>query len=166
MKLRILAALAGATLTLTVSITSAAAATTSPVNALSCALAGGQATIPAGSELEVRLGAIVKNRGLATDFLAMQTTTLSMNGAGAIDISGYWGAPVPFTDAVYGEVWRTRVIYDTGVVLGLGETVHFTFVLDEPHLSLDGLLLVNDDSRKPVLFQPAVYTYDCTVTAV
>jgi hypothetical protein len=147
-------------------VAAASAATQSPVNALSCALAGGQATIPAGTEVEVRLGNILKNRGLATDFRMMQTTTLSINGGSAIDISGFWGTPEPLTLDPYGDVWRTRVLYDTGIVLGQGDSMHFQFVLAEPHLYLDDLEFVNGISGQPELFAPAVYTYDCTVTGV
>jgi hypothetical protein len=151
--------------TLAAGTTATASATTpSPVNALSCFLAGGQATVPAGMEVEVRLGSVLKNHGLATDFRMMQVTTLSLNGGSAIDISGFWGAPEPFTLDPYGNVWRTRVIYDTGIVLGQGDSMHFQFVLAEPHLYLDDLVFVNGVSGEPELFAPAVYTYDCTVT--
>jgi hypothetical protein len=144
----------------------ASAATQSPVNALGYFSAGGQATIPAGTEVEVRLGNVLKNRGLATDFRMMQTTTLSINGGSTIDISGFWGTPEPLTLDPYGDVWRTRVIYDTGIVLGQGDSMHFQFVLAEPHLYLADLVFVNGVSGKPELFAPAVYTYDCTVTGV
>jgi hypothetical protein len=144
----------------------ASAATQSPVNALGCFSAGGQASIPAGTEVEVRLGNVLKNRGLATDFRMMQTTTLSINGGSTIDISGFWGTPEPLTLDPYGDVWRTRVIYDTGIVLGQGDSMHFQFVLAEPHLYLADLVFVNGVSGKPELFAPAVYTYDCTVTGV
>jgi hypothetical protein len=144
----------------------ASAATQSPVNALGCFSAGGQATIPAGTEVEVRLGNVLKNRGLATDFRMMQTTTLSINGGSTIDISGFWGTPEPLTLDPYGDVWRTRVIYDTGIVLGQGDSMHFQFVLAEPHLYLADLVFVNGVSGKPELFAPAVFTYDCTVTGV
>jgi hypothetical protein len=147
-------------------VAAASAATQSPVNALSCFLAGGQATIPAGTEVEVRLGNVAKNRGLASDFRMMQTTTLSIDGGSATDISGFWGTPEPLTLDPYGDVWRTRVIYDTGIVLGQGESMHFQFVLAEPHLYLDDLAFANGVSGRPSLYAPAVYTYDCTVTGV
>lgn len=162
--LRLLGLATGASLALLAMTSPASAATTSRVNALNCALAGGQATIPAGTEVEVGLGVIVRNRGLATDFLHMQRTSISIDGHAAIDISASWGLPEPISLPPYGDVWITRLTYDTGVVLGQGETMHFQLVLDEPHLYLDLLGFENGVSGKPVLFRPAVYTYDCTVT--
>jgi len=144
----------------------ASAATATRVNALNCALAGGQATIPAGTEVEVGLGTIWGNRGLTTDFLHSQRTSVSINGGAAIDTSDAWSQPEPINLAPFGDAWITRHTYDTGVVLGQGDSMHFQMVLDEPHLLLDLLVFVNGDSGQPVLFQPAVYTYDCTVTGV
>lgn len=159
------AALTGAA-ALLVTASPASAVTTSRVNALSCADAGGQATIPAGTEVEVALGVLVRNRGLATDFMHMQRTTIAINGGTAIDISGFWSAPQIITLDPYGDIWLTRVIYDTGVVLGQGEAMHFQFVLDEPHLYLDLLTFENGVAGQPVLFFPNTYVYDCTVTGV
>lgn len=147
-------------------VTAASAATPSRVNALSCAQNGGYATIPAGTEVEVRLGNILGNRGLATDFTRMQRTTLSINGGSLIDISAFWAQPEPTNVAPYGDIWITRLIYDTGVVLAAAESMHFQFVLTEPHLYLDGLTFVNGVSGRPQLFPPNVYTYDCTVMGV
>jgi hypothetical protein len=162
--LRLLGLATGASLALLAMTSPASAATTSRVNVLGCVEQGGQVTRPAGTELEVALGVIVKNRGLATDFLRMQQTTISIDGGSPIDISEFWGDPEPITLSPYGDVWITRIIYDTGVILGQGEATHFQFVLDEPHLYLDDLVFVSDQSQRPELYRPAVYTYDCTVT--
>src|SRR2546423_15623935 len=76
-----------------VAVTSAA--TQSRVNALGCARAGGQATVPAGTEVQVGEGNFLKNRGLTTDFRQMERTTIAINGDSPIDISSFWGAPFP-----------------------------------------------------------------------
>jgi hypothetical protein len=144
----------------------ASAATKSRVNALFCAEAGGQWTIPAGTEVQVRLGWLVRNRGLATDFIHAQRTSISVNGGSAVDISGLWSTPEPLNVDPYGTIWFTVVSYDTGIVLEQGETMHFQFVLAEQHLLLDLLTFENGVAGQPVLFQPAVYTYDCTVTGM
>jgi hypothetical protein len=144
----------------------ASAATKTRVNALFCADAGGQWTIPAGTEVQVALGFFTKSRGLATDFVHAQRTSISIDGGSVIDISGFWSTPEPFFLEPYGDTWLTRVVYDTGVVLGEGATMHFQFVLEERHVLLDGLVFENGVSGKPVLFRPNVYVYDCTVTGV
>jgi len=162
LKLLGLAIVAG--LALAATAAPASAATTTRVNAVFCAEAGGQWTIPAGTEVEVGLGYLVANHGLATDFIHAQRTSIAVNGGSPADISDSWGQPTPANIPPYGDVWITRLTYDTGVVLGLGDSMHFKLVLDEPHLLLDLLVFENGVSGQPVLFQPAVYTYDCTVT--
>jgi hypothetical protein len=161
--------LAAALLTAAVLLTTASpasATSTSRVNALICAEAGGQATIPAGTEVEVALGVLVRNLGLATDFIHMQRTTIAINGGSPLDISSLWSRPQLITLDPYGSIWLTRVVDDTGVVLAQGETMHFQFVLDEPHLYLDLLTFENGVGGQPVLFFPNTYVYDCTVTGV
>jgi hypothetical protein len=76
------------------------------------------------------------------------------------------GQPEPDNFPAFGDVWLTRHFYDTGVVLGQGESMHFQMVLEEPHSLLDLLVFENGDSGKPLLFRPAVYPYDCIVTGV
>jgi hypothetical protein len=114
----------------------------------------------------VGLGTIWRNRGLTTDFLRSQRTSVSIDGGAPIDTSDLWGPVEPLNLPPFGDVWITRHFYDTGVVLGQGDSMHFQMVLEEPHLLLDLLEFENGDSGKPVLFRPAVYTYDCTVTGV
>jgi hypothetical protein len=166
MKIFILATALVATLMLTATTAPASAATKTRVNALFCADAGGQWTIPAGTEVQVALGFFTKRQGLATDFVHAQRTSISIDGGSVIDISGFWSTPEPFFLEPYGDTWLTRVVYDTGVVLGEGATMQFQFVLEERHVLLDGLVFENGVSGKPVLFRPNVYVYDCTVTGV
>ena len=139
-------------------------ATLSRVNALTCADAGGVATIPAGTEVEVGLGNILKSRGLTTDFLRMERTTIVVDGGSPVDISALWSSPLPSPFPEFPGAWFTRIFYDTGVVLDQGQSMTFEFVLTEPHLYLDDLTFANGVSGRPVLFRPNTYVDDCTVT--
>lgn len=53
---------------------------------------GGQATVPAGSDVSVYFGASENTRGRVQDFLSAQTTTADINGTPIAGASGLWGA--------------------------------------------------------------------------
>jgi hypothetical protein len=145
---------------------SATAAGTAAVNAHVCATNGGRATIPAGSEVEVRLANLLETYGLTTSFLRQERTTIAIDDRDGSDISVFWGEASPRFVAPYGEVWSTRLSYDTGAVLQAGASMHFQLALTAQHLSTDRLSFANGVAGRPALFETGTETFDCTVTAV
>ena len=88
----------------------AARAQTAVVPAFPCAVIfGGQWTVPAGHDVVVAQRWEAKNRGLVQTFLNARTTTLSINGGAALDISGEY---VPIS-AAPGGTYFTRVAHDS-----------------------------------------------------
>jgi hypothetical protein len=143
--------------------TAAHATSTSIVSATRCAfVGGGQATVPAGTEVVVSVGWATKNAGLAEDFLQTQTTTVSVNGGPVADVSSLYDKPAPFATG-----WATFVYYPTGIVLGAGETMTFTISATISHRLLDGVTFVNGISGEPVFAEAgSLFSFDCTVTGV
>jgi hypothetical protein len=102
-----------------------------------------------------------KNRGLVEAFLNAQTTTLSINGAAPLDISGEY---VPISAAA-GGTYFTRVAHDTGITLGAGDTLTFTVIISFSHRVLDGFTLADETSHRPLFFGPGVaFEFPCEVT--
>src|SRR6476620_6615486 len=63
------------------------------IGGLGCVTGSQQRTVPAGSTIVIRFGFIDFNRGVLTNLSQDQTTTISLNGGGPIDVSGLY--PVP-----------------------------------------------------------------------
>jgi hypothetical protein len=142
-------------------LTGSAAAADSVVGAPSCLLAnGGQITRPAGSTIVVRNGFSTKSYGLGVDFLNAQTTTISVNGGPAVDISSLYGAPTQQSDAS----WQSNAFYATGVTLASpGDTMTFAISVTVSHQFAD----VQAAPGKPLFGGPGViFSGTCTVTAV
>lgn len=154
-KLALLLALAA------LAVPAAASAQTSTVNAFACAtIHGGAVTVPAGTEVVVTDGWAAKSLGLTQDFLKSQTTTISVNGGPALDVSASWGAPESLPLA-----WVTFFSYPTGIVLGPGESVTFTLTTSISHRILDGLFFASGTDGKPLFYDPGtLLESSCTVT--
>lgn len=138
-----------------------AAAADSVVGTSNCLLAnGGQVTRPAGSTIVVRNGFATKTYGLGVNFLNAQSTTVSVNGGPAVDISALYGAPAE----PIGGTWQTNAYYETGVTLtNPGDTMTFTISVSVSHLITD----VQAEPGKPLFGGPGViFSGTCTVTAV
>jgi hypothetical protein len=131
------------------------------VNAFGCAFVhGGAVTVPAGTEVVVTGGWATKSLGLTQDFLNAQTTTISLNGAPAVDASAFWGAPKSLPLA-----WVTSFSYPTGIVLRPGESMTFTLTTSISHRLLDGLFFASGDGGKPLFSDPGtLFEASCTVT--
>ena len=70
------------------------AATPVTVSMLGCYFDGGSATVPAGSDVTIRLGWGQQNVGLVHDFLNNETTTATLDGSPIANASARWGAPI------------------------------------------------------------------------
>ena len=141
----------------------AALASTTQVSAFGCQNHGGQANVPADRDVVVRQALVFKNLGLTQNYLHAQTSSLSVNGAAAADVSGLWVAPFATSGA-----WQTTLLYPTGITLAAGQSMTFHLVVSLSHPSVDGLSFENGVSGKPVFFGPGP-TFDlgvCTVTGV
>ena len=149
-------------LTALLALPAAARAQTAVVPAFPCAVIfGGQWTVPAGSDVVVAQRWEAKNRGLVQTFLNAQTTTLSINGGTALDISGEY---VPIS-AAPGGTYFTRVAHDTGITLGAGDSLTFKVVISFSHRVLDGFTLADETSQRPLFFGPGVtFEFPCEVT--
>ncbi|HEX6700930.1 MAG TPA: hypothetical protein VF101_09395 [Gaiellaceae bacterium] len=103
---------------------SAAQADTAFVSPFKCAVTnGGQATVPAGSTVTIRQRFAETRRGVLVAWLNAQTTSLSVNGGPTLDLTGDWTAPEQRSDGS----WISSVAHDTGITLGAGESLTFTF---------------------------------------
>lgn len=94
------------------------------VNAYSCIVVnGGHVTRPAGSEIVIRQGYATTAPGAIGAFLRAQLTTLSVDDAPMVDVSGDWRLEDSESGALAG------VVHPTGVVIGAGGSMRFTFAL-------------------------------------
>jgi hypothetical protein len=138
---------------------STARAGTAFVNPFNCAvLDGGAATVPAGSTVTIRQGIAENARGAVQSYLNAQTTTLSVNGGPIPDLSDDWTGPLEMSDGS----WQARVTYDTGVTLGAGQSLTFSFeiVLAHPVPEVGGTAGTQINPRG------SQGVWSCTVTAV
>src|SRR5918994_888162 len=85
-----------------------------------CTHTGGEQTVPAGSRVVLGLGWAAKNQGLMKNYLQAQTTTISLDGGAAIDLSDSYSAIEHRLDQ--GD-FISRVRYDTGVTLAAGDSL-------------------------------------------
>jgi hypothetical protein len=120
---------------------------------------GGQATVPAGSDVTVRIGWSGTNRGRVQNFLNAQATTADLNGTPIANASALWG-PVEYSVA-YFSYWRARA----GTLANPGDsvTVHM-------QVNLARIVEVGKDPDSGVNFKagsgpvlPA--DFGCTITA-
>jgi hypothetical protein len=126
---------------------------------------GGTRTVPAGSTIVIRQGWVAANRGLAQDFEGAVTTVLTIDGANRADADdpGY-GSLIGNPDG-----WTWRWSYPTGITLGAGDSMSFTFDWIVSHPIHDGIVLGGDHDMRPALGGPgSVFggPLACTVTGV
>lgn len=114
------------------------------VRILGCALHGGHATTPAGTDVFLLVGEVTKTRGLDVAWQHdLVETSSDGNGPPLVDgvpISNphqYWNAPIPNVDQP--GTWVTWWIYDTGITLATGQTMTVDFNLLIEHPLTDGL---------------------------
>jgi hypothetical protein len=117
-----------------------ASAITKPpgVSIVGCKVNGGQATVPAGTDVAIFAGWGTARYGLEFTWLHDVTETAGdgtglplVDGVPIADPHQYWNAPIPTTDPTG---WVTWWIYDTGITLASGQTmtVDFNEVLAHP----------------------------------
>lgn len=127
---------------------------------------GGQATVPAGTDVVLDVGDITLRRGQAEAASKNWSFSLAnVDGAPITNPDGYWNAPTPETDffyngVTYPKVWATWWIYDTGITLGTGETMTLDYSLVAQHPGTDGF-----SNGQPVgPFPQVVVGGTCTIT--
>jgi hypothetical protein len=159
------ATVALATAMLMTGVTPASAADVT-INAAGC---GGHVTVPAGSTITVRFSDGEVTRGMLTDWLQAQTTTLTVNGGAPIDVSSLYSAPIqrPRGD------WFSFLTYPTGITLANpGDSMTFTVTATLSHLFAEvfnGPLAfeLGFEPGPPTFSGPGIFaTGTCTVTAV
>ncbi len=159
--MRILVAI-GLAVTALVASSAASAADQSVVGAYGCFLQGGHVVRPAGTEIVVRFGWAAKNRGLVEDFLNDQTTTVSLNGGGPVDVSGLYGDVI-----VHPAGAAAFVHYGTGISLAPGESLTFHLMTTISHRLLDGVVFADGENGRPAFADNGtLFETDCTVTGV
>jgi hypothetical protein len=89
---------------------------------------GGQVTVPAGSDVTVRLGVLYQYRGRTQDFLASQTTTATLNGNPVAGASSLWGAPQAVTGG-----WVTFWNLSVGTLANPGDSAVMTMQVNLSH---------------------------------
>ena len=126
---------------------------------------GGTRSVPAGSDITLRIGWATVNRGLTHAFEVAETTTLTIDGVARADAD----------DDVYRTLakrpdgsWASSWIYPTGITLAAGES--FTFVYDSlvSHRLHDGVVKADDHDQSPAFVGPGSIfggPLTCTVTA-
>lgn len=128
------------------------------VHVFSCMDEGGETTVPAGSRIVLLFGWAAKKRGLVKDFLQAQTTTISLNGAAATDVSDSYS---PIKELPNGW-FATNVRHDTGVTLSAGESLQADGTIAVSHPIPDFF----DEAHRPVLIQPEdPSSFSCRITA-
>jgi hypothetical protein len=79
---------------------------------------GGNATVPAGSDVAFRVGLSWTNRGRTQSFINAQTTSASVNGTPMAGASSLWGTPEPL-----GGGWVTFWSAPVGSLASPGDVV-------------------------------------------
>ncbi len=119
-------------------------------------LGGGQATVPAGSDVTVRFTWGESNRGRVQDFLNAQTTTADVNGTPIAGASGLWG---PIQDAA--STWRAFA----GTLTNPGDSVTVHFQVNLAHVVSEGK---DPDTGQHFKVGPGALLpadFGCTITA-
>jgi hypothetical protein len=122
---------------------------------------GGEWTVPVGSRVVLHIGWGAKNQGLVKNYLQAQTTTISLDGAGPIDLSDSYSAIEARPDQ--GD-FVSRIRYDTGVTLSAGESLQVNGMVAVSNVVPDAML--DEITHRPILFrseQPL--TINCRITA-
>ena len=114
----------------------ASANSTATVSLVGCILAHGQASVPAGSTVDVRFGWATSNRGLDEAFLRDVTTTASVDGSPVANADSYWTTPA--YQGPNPTTWVTNWLYPTGVTLGSDETLTISIDVNAAHPVPDG----------------------------
>ncbi len=147
---------------------SEASASTKPtgVSIVGCKVNGGQATVPAGTDVVIFVGWVAARYGLDLAFLHDVTETAGdgtglplVDGVPIADPHQYWNAPIPTTGPTG---WATWWVYDTGITLASGQTMTVDLNLVLAHPITDGL-----DPRAGVApAGPLLAPRLCTITGV
>ena len=163
-----LAALGAALLGGKVSVARADSVVTVP--SFFCAAGSHVAYRPAGSTIVIRSRYAEPTLGTLTNFIAAQTTTLSINGGAAIDGTNLYSAPffVPDFAGTSNGVWEAGFDTPTGITLtnpGDSLTFHVRLAVSRPVAEVlnpaDG-----GPAEKPGIIGPGtVIDGDCTVIA-
>lgn len=132
------------------------------VNPFACqTFQGGSQTVPAGSQITIRQGVAEQTRGIVTDYLNAQTTTISVDGT-TVDVSDAWPAP----EMTLNGSWATFITYPTGVTLTTGQTLTVVWVTTLDHTVPEVLNPAAGGLPGQPAFNAALVTYACTVTTV
>jgi hypothetical protein len=122
---------------------------------------GGHLTVPAGSTITIRQGVSEQTRGILTDYLNAQTTTISIDGT-TVDVSDAWPAPEmrPTGD------WSSFITYPTGITLAApGDSLSVVWVTTFAHPVPEVFNPAAGGPAGQPAFNEGPVTYTCTVTA-
>jgi hypothetical protein len=140
-----------------VGVSTAAAGTPVEVSLVGCYFGGGgNATVPAGSDVTVRFGWGESNRGRVQDFLSAQTAAADINGVPIAGASSLWG---PIQNNV--TFWRTFA----GSLNNAGDSVTVHMQITLSHVVSEGKDPDTGEHLKagPGAILPA--DFGCTITA-
>jgi hypothetical protein len=139
-----------------------ASAAITVVNPFQCASAGGAVSRPAGSTILIRQGLAEQTRGGLAALLNAQTTTVSLNGGTAVDLTDAWSAPT----SPGGDGWLATVEYPTEITLAAGQSLTFVFTLSLAHRVPEVQIPpLGGEPAKPA-FNEGTQIWACTVTGV
>jgi hypothetical protein len=79
--------------------------------------------------VRIRQGFAETRQGILQAWLNAETTTLSVNGGPALDLSGDWTPPTRQSDAS----WAAFVSDDMGITLAAGQSLTFAFQIALSH---------------------------------
>jgi hypothetical protein len=122
---------------------------------------GGSTTVPAGSDLTVRIGWLEQNRGRVQSFIGKQTTTATLNGSSVANASSLWGAPEAIGTG-YVSFWRLSA----GTLANPGDTAVVSLQISLSDVIPEGK---DPDTGKQLFAGPGNVLpadFGCTITAV
>ena len=128
---------------------------------------GGQATVPAGTDVRLVVGDIERTRGNAEAATKNWTfTSATLDGVAVTNTSSYWNAPIADTDflnngVIYPNVWDAWWIENTGVTLGVGQAMTFEFTIVAEHPAPDSF---SHGAPAPGPYPQVVVGGTCTIT--
>jgi len=123
---------------------------------------GGQATVPAGTDVTTFFGWSEPSKGLASVFTSSQTTTATLNGNPVANASSLWGTPVSLAPDFWAITWRLHV----GTLASAGDQATVTFQISLPHKLPSG---VDPNTGQQIFAPPGNQLpsgFSCTITAV